>query len=135
MPCNSDYLEPTRREEELRRAARLYMYILQETNKPIPHALKKAAQDIYCQDDYIPDLCKVLTELDSEALDKIVYNPKNRTSRDLADWWEDHQEADRLRIEKEKRLQETMKIHKRVLDKLSKEEIDALDELGLDPLE
>ena len=29
------------------------------------------------------------------------YNAKNKTSRRLADWWEEHQEADKKRLKKE----------------------------------
>ena len=123
MPCNSDYLAPTRREQELQRAAKLLVYVYEKTNKTIHPRLRVFAEDIYCRDDSaVAVLCKVLTELDSSSREALVYNSHDRTARDLADWWEEHQEADAKRERKEARNVETEIIRAAALKKLTLEE-------------
>lgn len=102
MPCRSDYLEPTRREEELQRAARLYMFLLEQTGEKVPAKLSKTAFDIYASTDYVPQLCAAIRALDPTQLNAIVYDGRNKQSRELADWWDEHQEADRKREQHEK---------------------------------
>jgi hypothetical protein len=97
MPCNSDYLEPTGRERELQRAARLYCYVLRMMGRHVPADVAKASESLYCKLDVIPSLCTVIKSLelsDPELFGSIVYNPKSKESRGLADWWEEHLRAD-----------------------------------------
>ncbi len=106
MPCNSEYLNPTGRERELQKAAGLLAYLLRELNQPVIGEITEAAEDIYCRVDYIPSLCQTLTDLEHDApetFNQIVYNAKNRKARALADWWEEHQEADADRERQELR--------------------------------
>lgn len=102
MPCRSDYMEPTDKQKQLKETAKLYIYVLECLGKTIPVELRKAANTYYCTDDYVPVLCEALHCLSDKELDEIVYNARNKTSRQLADWWETHQEADKARFEKEK---------------------------------
>lgn len=100
MPCDSSYLEPTYREREFKRAAVLYEFVLRETGQPIDEALKRAA--IYCYGegfDSIPILCAALTAMPESERDRLM-TQRNRTSRDLANWWEEHQEHDKLKLAK-----------------------------------
>ena len=103
MPCNSDYLEQNDREAELQRTAKLYAYALKACGEKVPKEVKKAAADYYCRVDYVAELCTFIGDIRAirnRDYEHVVYNAKDRTSRDLADWWEDHQKADRKRKRK-----------------------------------
>lgn len=94
MPCNSDYLDPTTRERELQRAAKLLVFVLECLHEKPSAAIVEASKDQYCKVDYVAALCGWIRTLTKEQRDAIVYDGRNKTSRDLADWWEEHQEAD-----------------------------------------
>ena len=100
MGCNSDYLEPTAREYELSRAARLYAYALETLGREVPDDVLKASQEMYCRRDFVAQLCDLISSLDEVSLDNVVYNARDKMARDLANWWESHQEADSLRQSK-----------------------------------
>ena len=123
MPCNSDYMEPTGKEKELQHTAKLLVYVYEKTNKTIHPSLKEAADDIYCKDDRaVAVLCKVLTELDSSSRESLIYNSHDRTARDLANWWEEHQEADKARELHEIKKLSNAHIRAAALEKLTEEE-------------
>jgi hypothetical protein len=128
MPCNSDYLEPTNLEVELQRAAILLIYVRKALNQKPEPWLTKAAKSIYGEGGKraIPLLCAALKSLPPRSIAKIVYNAKNRTARDLADWWEDHQAADREREKSERERMKQRKLRSSALSKLSKGEREAL---------
>jgi hypothetical protein len=124
MPCRSDYLEPTGKERRLQETAQLLIYLRQNTNTgvKISNKLKLAARDPYCSADYVPELCEAIRSLRSEDFDRVVYNARDPISRKLADWWEEHEEADRQRVEAEtKKLREDAIRHK-AISKLTDEE-------------
>ena len=105
MPCNSDYMEPTAKERELKRAAKLLVYVLRAQNKRVSKHVGRAALDIYGDSggyDYVEHLCGELRNLSVEDRESIVYDAHNKIARDLADWYEEHQEADKAREAKEK---------------------------------
>lgn len=131
MPCRSDYLEQNSREAELQRAAKLYMYVLKKQNLPVPDHVANAAAEYYCKDDQpLLDLCKHLRSLkrkDKKIFESIVYNAKDKTSRDLATWYEDHIAADLQRVRKERAEANKARLRKSGLSKLSLAEKVALD--------
>jgi len=132
MPCDSSYLEPSLREQELRLSAQLYAYVLEKLKRKIPHKLAQDAQHLYGGDDYIPKLCEVLKNLDRAQQDVIIYNARDPQSRKLADWWEKHQAADREREAQEARMKTQKDLRESALSKLTREEIKALKELGIE---
>lgn len=98
MPCNSDYLRPTQREREMQRAAKLLVYVHQQTGKAPPDFAVKEADNSYASDERnVVDLCGFLRAMNDEDRERLVYNAKDKTARDLADWWEEHQAADAAR--------------------------------------
>lgn len=103
MPCNSDYLNPTRRERELQRAAQLLAYALMATGQGVPEEVNRAGADIYCRDDsWLLSLCALMKALPEAERDRITYgSAKLKQARDLADWWEEHQKADAAREKQE----------------------------------
>jgi hypothetical protein len=127
MPCNSDYLEPSRRERELQRAAKLIIYVSSRLNRKVESWVIKEAKDCYASDDRsVPLLCELLGRLTEKQKNMIVYDARNKQSRDLADWWEEHQEADRLRLKKEEEDKEILRLQKSGLQKLTTSERRAL---------
>ena len=133
MPCNSDYLKPSKREQELQRAAKLLIYVIRNDPKNSKgwiqpcQELLDSAENIYCTKDWIPALCRHLGCLNADELEELVYgNPKDSMCRDLADWWETHQAADAARIAKEKEQVRLSSLKCQALDKLTDEEIEAL---------
>jgi len=131
MPCRSDYLEQNAREAELQRAAKLYVYVLEQLMTPVPQYVKDAAIEYYCRDDRpLLELCKKLRSIkrkDKKLFDNIVYNAKNTTSRDLATWWEEHRAADLKRVREERAKAKRAKLRKSGLKKLTFAEKVALD--------
>ena len=49
-------------------------------------------------------LCAIVEGMSEAEREKFIYDAHNRMSRRFADWWEDHQEADRQRIAREKEI-------------------------------
>ncbi len=127
MPCKSDYLEPTTREKELQRAAKLLIYIQEKLGMRSEKWLKEQAKNIYAGNDLaVTQLCALLKKLDPKKRDAIVYNAHDKMARDLANWWEEHQKADTERIAEEKHEQEQEKLREQALKKLTKAERRAL---------
>lgn len=126
MPCRSDYLEPTPAETYRRDTAILLEYVLSRSNSIVTQSIADDANNIYGGKDYTKELCETLKALSEEELNTIVYNAKIAMSRRLADWWENHQEVDAKRLEKEKKEQAKKQLLDQALAKLTKEEREAL---------
>lgn len=126
MPCRSDYMEPTQRERLLRETAQLYAYVLVETGERVPERVTQAANDAYCRTDYVSHLCEQLTQMDVDTRHRVVYNAHDKTARRLADWWEEHQAADRQRLAREQTELRQQERYEQVIAKLSDEEIAVL---------
>ena len=106
MPCNSDYPVQSAHQALLQRTARLYGHALSHLGRRVPSQVTEAAAEEYCEADFVPDLCKLLRDLKLRSVkdfDDLVYNARSKISRDLADWWEEHESAD---VERERREQE-----------------------------
>lgn len=104
MPCTSAYLEPSAQERDRQNAARLYAYVIEKTAKypkesPTYRQAVAAAKEPYQPTDYyIQILCGCLREMDVKVREALLYgDPKDRTARQLATWWEDHEAADKKR--------------------------------------
>lgn len=140
MPCTSDYPEPTAQNRRFQETARLALYVDKRLNKSavpskasasakkLPPVFKDknekdlavlTAQDEFAHVDFVPRLCLTLRNVkafDEALFDRIVYNAKDPDSRALADWWEEHERADKEREIREKASQ---KMDKDVRDLLS----------------
>lgn len=131
MPCNSDYMEPTRYEKEIANSATLLVWLQTKLNQPINDIEIKMSNPMnYPQQkdgDYIvAKLCSLVRSLSEEDFESYVYNAYDKTSRELATWWEEHEAADKERIQKELELQKLIEIRKAALSKLTAEEKKAL---------
>lgn len=94
MPCNSDYLNPTTKEAELQRVAKLIVHVCKRLGQVPSPSMVADAENQYCTNDHVWVLCAKLNGIDEVTRELIIYDPYDRTSRDLANWWEDHQAAD-----------------------------------------
>src|SRR5579864_1998293 len=102
MPCDSGYLGQNARESELQRTAELLEWTFGELGLPADQAVSRAAETYYCTADFVPTLCKVLTGLPDD-LRASLFSRRNKMSRDLKEWWEEHVIADREREARERR--------------------------------
>lgn len=130
MGCRSDYLEANAAEKNSKEAAQHLVYVMTKLNQKIPEYVTKAANNYYGDigklHKMVVQLCDILTNMDEEIRDAIIYNGKDKQARHLADWWDEHQEADRQRIAKENLEKERKELIKQAKSKLTKEELDAL---------
>lgn len=105
MPCNTDYMKPTTRERQRKEAARLLLYVLESLDvSPVSSELIHSANDVYGGSnkiDWVAQLCDQIHAMTDDQVNKIVYNGRDPMSRRLADWWDEHQEQDRIRREAE----------------------------------
>lgn len=123
MPCNGDYLDPTAREAESKKVCGLLVYVLRELGQEIPEKVSKAAKEYYGDEKHldanVASLCKLLRGLSKTAADRIIYDGRSRRARQLANWWEKHQRADKQRIQNEKNEAKVEAVRKRAIGKLT----------------
>lgn len=105
MPCNSDYMEPTALEAFAVETAKLLIFAQSKLGVATDEREERISKTLYPSKDdadYVTAaLCSLLGLLDEDMLNYIVYNAKDKASRKLADWWEEHQKADENRITEE----------------------------------
>lgn len=134
MPCNSDYLDPTRIEVELRRTAKLLVYVHSRIPFIMGSWVNDEANNQYASDErLVPLLCDVLKHLTPEQTEHVVYDAHSAEARDLANWWEEHQAADREREAREQAEARHAELKRSALAKLTAEEAAVLahDPLGI----
>ena len=92
MPCH----EPDHQDEiESMRVANLLLYVNACMGIPSAKWIVTAATDVYlCEKRTTPLLCEAIKRMDDTTREVIVYNAHSKQSRDLADWWENHQAHD-----------------------------------------
>lgn len=131
MPCKTEEPSPVQIEGKL--AAELTLYVYKEIGSKPPVMSVAMAKEYFpkTQDIHlvVRKLCSTLRDLREVSpteFERIVYNAKSKTSRQLADWWEAHQEMDNRRVAAEKKAEKEDQLADEALDKLSEEEIKAL---------
>jgi hypothetical protein len=111
MPCRSDYLEPTAAERETNKVAKLIIYVKSALDSrwnasPI---LEMAAEATYPDtsllDQYTAVLCSDIKGMNEEQKTRILYDGRFKQARELADWWERHQELDKNRNDAERQAE------------------------------
>lgn len=94
-------MAPSNKEMQRRKNCQLYTYLLLAQDKEVSDLILECAHAYDC--DYPVECATELAEeikgLDSETFERIVNNSESHEARELAHWWEMHQEADRLRKE------------------------------------
>lgn len=98
MGCRSDYLEATGLERGLKHTAELAVYLGRVAAIVVPVDITEQAAEYYAKDvGQVQWLCDTLGTMSDADREHYVYDAHNRTARDLATWWETHQEADAKR--------------------------------------
>ena len=130
MPCNSDYLEPSEVEADSKRVCGLLLYALTSLNRPIDTWIVKGATDLYGSPDKLDEavilLCSTCTSMTKGQATRIIYDAYSKKARALAEWWEEHQAADREREENDADRARRHSLRKSALAKLTEEERDAI---------
>lgn len=105
MGCRSDHMEPRAREAESKRVATFLVFIAEQTNQTLPAWVFKAAREYYGDEvrcDKLTDLlCTTIREMGTPVREAVVYNAHDAQARELAAWWEHHQQVDAERERKE----------------------------------
>jgi hypothetical protein len=99
MPC---YTPPeSHNEEESRKVSKLILIFDKKIGIESDPRIQKWADAYYenhC-DTVTPMLCEKINSLSKEELEKIVYNGRDKESRMLADWFDEHDKFDKERGE------------------------------------
>lgn len=130
MPCMGPR-DPTERQVYNSKTVDLLIKLLQDRGLKPSRDLLQSSKSAYCDDDYTIDLCGILNEMGENGRKEFFLGSLNtRWIRDLLSWWEDHEELDRSRREREERKAAsemvTKSIRERALAKLTDEEIHVL---------
>lgn len=126
MPCLSDYMEPSDYQMRIARTIKNLIYVKRKLDLTVSKDLIKESKEIYFTreegDVFVAELCGLLSNLSKRKLDAIVYNAKDPKSRELADWWEEHQKADKARTSAERKAKAEAKKKASILAKLTPSE-------------
>lgn len=99
------YLAPTTTERNSKEVASHIVYINrcigQNTDKKIVKAAANKYGNISMLDSMSRQLCDTIINLTEAQANAIIWDGRNANARKLADWWETHQGADIVRLEKE----------------------------------
>lgn len=89
-------MRPSNKEMQLRKTCELYAYLLVSQGKEVPDEILECAMSYDYPVECATMLSKEIESLDSESFERILNNTASQESRDLANWWQMQQEADRL---------------------------------------
>lgn len=108
MPCNSDYMEPTTKEQELQETAQLYVWYCDKLLiQPKGYNYAKAESfNIYCKADIIVShLCELIRQGTANGNKTFEATLKDNITDPMAGkfiiWWGKHKKADEKRIKKD----------------------------------
>lgn len=97
MPC---YTPPeSNHDKESRRVSNLILIFDKKMNiksDPIIEKWANAHYENHCNI-VTPMLCEKIRGINEDELNQIVYNGRDKDSRRLADWWDEHNKFDRAR--------------------------------------
>ncbi len=123
MGCRSDYMEPSNKEREMQRAAGLLLYVWKSLGKPSQKWAEREAENAHASDERcVTELCAELKLMNQDQLGSIIYDARNKKARDLANWWEEHQAADKAREASEAKEANDKVLRDQAVSKLSVEE-------------
>lgn len=104
----------------------LLVHLYNSAGKKVPKYVHEATRGLY-DSRIVPLLCDTFMAMSPASRERLLYgNARDKMARRLADWWEQHQEADRMRAIKDAARQRVAKVRAGALAKLTKEERQAL---------
>lgn len=130
MPCQSDYLAASGQELESARVCKLIVYLYRQLKKQVPEWIILASKEYYGNvrrlDEATKILCECCRSLNETEIEAYIYDAHNSLARELAAWFERHQEWDKRRVEEEKESRKKIMLKDRAIQKLTVEEREAL---------
>ena len=125
-------MEPDKSEKNSQETAYLIRFILNYRKENVPQWIKFASENSYGDvgrlNDLVVWLCDLCTHMEKWEQDEIIYNGRNADSRRLANWWDEHQKADEVRLKKETvEAERKQTLRASGLAKLTRDEQEALD--------
>jgi hypothetical protein len=98
MPCNSDYLNQNPFEASMQHTAKLAVYAGAKCGLSVPPEIIEQSNEYYATDvGQVEWLCETINHMNEGQLNDVVYNGRIPEARQLAEWWDAHQQADRER--------------------------------------
>lgn len=127
MPCRSDYMEKTGEEIYRIKVANLIIFVNKQLGLETDGDIERASKDYYgngvTTDRVVSALCNLVRNvMTDEQRDKIIYDAHNENSRQLASWWEKHQEEDRKHEEEDRIKAKQKELFESAMSKLTDEE-------------
>lgn len=129
MPCRCDYFEetPSVFDKQVKNTIKNLLWVKDQMGVHPGEELvnaytKNTGFTLDEGDKWVAELCATIELFSDDMMERIVYNAKSKKSRRLADWWEEHQAADRKRRKKEKKEHQENIERQMALSKLTKRE-------------
>jgi hypothetical protein len=143
MPCDSSHMEAHSDEVLARETAKVLQWALTTTGRKVPKDIAHAAKDYYGQpyvrpgvsvgvpedwpDEIVRRTCEFFRALSVKERDALLYgSPRDKAARTAADWWEEHEKADRAREAEQQRATKREKLAEVAAAKLTPAELKAL---------
>ncbi len=128
MPCNSDYMSPTEREQELKLTAELFCWLMSIQRKRAPAWAHKAAGDTYGKgaDKLVSKLCAEMSRLNGIIPPHDGSLGNQVREGQLIAWWAKHEAADAARRRHERHEHEVAARRDEALKKLTPEDLEIL---------
>ena len=105
MPCRSDYLCVSGAEAESKRVCEFLVYLYDKIKEPIEPWIRSAAEEYYGDikrlDKATAMLCLCCRSFSPEEVESYIYDAHSKIARELAGWWERHQDWDSRRVKEE----------------------------------
>lgn len=102
MPCRNDYIPTDGRSDEADRVERMIRWLYPKIDRTTdPERRRVLCPDADRLDHLTADLCEALRGMSDDQLDRWVYDGRRAISRELAGWWEEHQDEDSRRVRDE----------------------------------
>jgi len=89
-------MNPSNKEMQLRKNCELYVYVLTSLQREIPEEIVECAISYDYPVECVGELSALIKSLDEASFKMIMSNSDSQEARDLVNWWEMQQEADRL---------------------------------------
>ena len=113
MPCDCSHMEPNQHEREIIRVSKCYSTLAKRMGREVPSWIKDGANGeisfkakegywAYGHPSRIHEATAMLCALCAEAPEGLIYDGRDAAMRKVADWWDDHQEADKVKARKAK---------------------------------
>ena len=123
MPCMCHHMEPTARERQSKIVCSLLVTLQKDGHLAnLPVGIQEGSRSSYGATSLVDEatalLCKVIPTLP----DKYLYNARSKSSRDLLDWWEEHQVLDAKYEEEQAKAKQEELDRREALSKLTTKE-------------